>query len=90
MENPEASIFEDDDMYSYSQKLLANLTLLNYEKEYCKVKGVRTINEAYFTIQLNGAEQFSYFKGYFLNSDSVFGCSRRWALRCRSKNWTTR
>jgi len=45
----EGNLFQDDDIYSFSQKLIGNLNLLNYDREYCKARGVRPINEAYFT-----------------------------------------
>ena len=48
MDNPESNLFQDDDQFSFSQKLIGNLTLLNYEREYCKARGLRPINDAYF------------------------------------------
>jgi len=44
------------------QSIMGKLHLLNYEKDFCKSKGLRPIHEAYFIVNQNTAEQFNYFK----------------------------
>ena len=40
----------EEDMDSMMQQIIGKLNLLNYEKDLCRVKGIKPIHDAYFIV----------------------------------------